>query len=137
MKQLNPYLRFDGNCREAMTFYKNALGGELTLQTIGESPMASQTPADAHKKILHASLNSGGIALMASDMMGPGGVKKGNEISLTVVGSSKEEAEAFFSKLSAGGNVTHPLKEEFFGLYGDLTDKYGISWMFNFETPKA
>jgi PhnB protein len=69
--------------------------------------MAAQMPPEAQKN--------------TSDIMGPGGVKKGNEISLTIAGSSKEEIESFFSKLSAGGNVTHPLKEEFFGLYGDLT----------------
>ncbi len=120
-----------------MTFYKDALGGELTLMTVGESPMASQLPADSHKKVMHASLKSGGFTLLASDMSGPGGFKKGSELSLTIVGSSKEEIESFFSKLSAGGKVTHALKEEFFGLYGDLTDKYGISWMFNYEKPKA
>ena len=137
MTQLNPYIHFNGNCREAMTFYKDALGGELTLMTVGESPMASQLPADSHEKVMHASLKSGGFTLLASDMSGPGGFKKGSELSLTIVGSSKEETESFFSKLSAGGKVTHALKEEFFGLYGDLTDMYGISWMFNYEKPKA
>jgi PhnB protein len=137
MAQLNPYLRFDGNCREAMAFYKNALGGELTLQTVGESPMASQMQAEAHTKVMHATLKVGDILLMASDMMGPGGVQSGNEISLSLIASSKGEIESLFSKLSAGGKVTHALKEEFFGLDGDLTDKYGISWMFNHEKPKA
>ncbi len=137
MTQISPYLHFDGNCREAMTFYKECLGGELTLQTVGESPMASQMPADAQEKILHASLKNGGIALMASDMVGPEGVKKGNAVSLTLLCSSKAEIETFFSKLSAEGKVAHPLKEEFFGTYGDLTDKYGINWMFNYEKPKA
>jgi PhnB protein len=56
MTQINPYLHFDGNCREAMTFYRESLGGELALQAVGDSPMASQMPAEAQKKILHASL---------------------------------------------------------------------------------
>ena len=133
MTQLNAYLHFNGNCREAMTFYKECLGGELKLQTVGESPMASQMPAAQHKNILHATLTNKGIALMGSDMVGPGGVTHGNAISLTVVCSSKTEIETFFAKLSAGGKVMHALKEEFFGTYGDLTDKYGISWMFNFD----
>jgi PhnB protein len=75
--------------------------------------------------------------LLASDMVGPEGVKKGNDVSLTLVCSSKAEIETSFSKLSAGGKVAHPLKEEFFGTYGDLTDKYGINWMFTYEKPKA
>ncbi len=137
MTQLIPYLHFDGNCREALTFYKECLGGELKVQAVGDSPMAAQMPAAEHKKILHASLKSGGISLMASDMVGPEGIQKGNAVSLTLACSSKAEIETFFSKLSAGGKVSHALKEEFFGTYGDLTDKYGINWMFNYEKPKA
>ena len=137
MKQINAYLHFDGNCREAMTFYKQCLGGELTLQSVGESPMAGQMSAKEQDKILHAQLKIGDVLLMASDMIGPGGVKIGNAISLTIVGSSKQEVEGLFSRLSEGGKVSHPLKEEFFGLYGDLTDKYGINWMLNHEAPRA
>ena len=51
---------------------------------------------------------------------------------LPVVYKSKEEIETLFSKLSQGGKVTTPLKHEFFGIYGDLTDKFGINWMFQF-----
>jgi PhnB protein len=102
MTQINAYLHFSGNCREAMTFYQKCLGGKLALQTVGESPMASQMPAEAHKSILHSSLTNGGFALMGSDMMGPEGVKKGNTVSLTLVCGSKEETETFFSRLSAG-----------------------------------
>lgn len=137
MTQINAYLHFNGNCREAMTFYKQCLGGELKMQTVGESPMAGQMPAVAQKQILHALLKNDGITLMGSDMMGPEGVTKGIAISLTLVCSSKNEIENFFPKLSAGGKVTHALKEEFFGTYGDLTDTYGINWMFNYEKPKA
>ena len=49
---------------------------------------------------------------------------------------SKAEIETLFKKLSAGGHVNTPLKEEFFGTYGDLTDKYGFHWMFQFGTGK-
>lgn len=137
MTQINPYLHFDGNCREAMTFYKECLGGELKVQTVGESPMAAQMPAAEHKKILQARLKKGEISLMASDMVGPKGIQKGNTVSLALVCSSKAEIETLFSKLGAGGKVSHALKEEFFGTYGDLTDKFGIDWMFNYEKPKA
>jgi PhnB protein len=82
VKQLNAYLRFDGNCREAMTFYMKCLGGELKMQTVGESPMAAQSP-NMKDKIMHSVLTMEGITIMASDMMGPEGVKKGNTISLS------------------------------------------------------
>jgi PhnB protein len=120
-----------------MTFYKQCLGGELAMQSVGESPMASQMKPDSHKKILHASLAGKGFTLMASDMIGPGGVTKGNMVALTLVCGRKEDLQVFFAKLSAGGNVTHPLKEEFFGTFGDLTDKYGVGWMFNYQKEGA
>jgi len=130
MPQLNPYLLFSGNCREAMTFYKSCLGGELTIQTIGETPMAGQMPPAMQDKIMHSVLAKDGIVLMASDMVGPEGVKNGNAITLAIMGSSKAEIEPVFAKLSAGANVLHPLTEEWFGTFGDLVDKFGIGWMF-------
>ena len=38
MAKLNPYLNFNNQCREAMNFYKECLGGELFFQTVGELP---------------------------------------------------------------------------------------------------
>ena len=54
MIQINAYAGFNGNCHEAMTFYKECLGGELTMQVIGESPIAGQFPAAMQDKILHS-----------------------------------------------------------------------------------
>jgi len=132
MAQLNAYLGFNGNCREAMTFYSKCLGGELILMTYGESPMGAQTPAGMKNRIMHSVLTSGKISLMAADRMEEGAQKHGNTISLCLVCENKEEIKALFSRLSAGGKVEHALKEEFFGTYGELTDKYGFGWMFQF-----
>lgn len=135
MSQLNPYLNYQGNCREAMTFYKDCIGGELTMQTVGESPMAAQMAADTHDKIMHSHLVKDGTPfLMASDLFMPGEFTPGNNISLSYNCSSEEEAKDVFSKLSAGGQVTHPLQVEFWGgLFGTLTDKFGIQWMVHFD----
>lgn len=130
MPQLNPYVFFNGNCREAMTFYQSCLGGELNIQIVGETPAAGQMPPAMHDRVMHSVLANDGFALMASDMTGPEGVKNGNAISLTFIGSSKAELEPTFAKLSAGGTVSTPLTEEYFGTFGDLTDKFGIRWMF-------
>jgi PhnB protein len=132
MAKLNAYLTFSGNCKEAMEFYKSCLGGELTLMTVGESPMAAQTPVAMRDSIMHSLLTSGSINLMASDMMGQGEFKPGNTIHLCLVCESKEEIERLFAKLSQGAQAVRPLKEEFFGTYGDLTDKFGFGWMFQF-----
>jgi len=129
MAQVNAYLYFDGTCRHAMTFYKECLGGELTLMTVGESPAAAQMPHQAKDSIMHSVLKNGTNVIMASDNLGTGSITKGNQFSMTIECGSNKEADTFYSKLSAGGKATHPMKDEFFGYYGDLTDRFGIRWM--------
>ena len=134
MTQINSYLTFGGNCREAMTFYKNCLGGELTLQTIGESPLADKMPPQMQEGILHATLTKGTLVLMASDMVGENGLTKGNAVSLMLNCSSENEIKTFYNSLSAGGQATHPLENSFWGaLFGDLTDKFGNHWLLHFD----
>lgn len=134
MAQLNPYLNFDNNCREAMNFYKDCLGGELTLQTIGEMPaMAAQMPPQMKDNILHSTLTSGDIVIMASDLNREKQIE-GNTVHLCVNCNSENELNSFFSKLSAGGKITEPLADmPWGGMYGSLTDQYGKHWVFNFQ----
>ncbi len=131
--QLITYLNFNGNCREAMTFYHQCLGGELVMQKISESPMAAQMPSEAGAAILHSTLIKDGISLMGSDMMGAGLVK-GNVVTLCMNCSTDEEITEYFSKLAEGGKIKMPLHQSFWGAtYGELTDKFGMNWMFNFS----
>ncbi|MFN8252140.1 MAG: VOC family protein [Ferruginibacter sp.] len=131
MTQINAYLNFDGKTREAMSFYKECLGGELVMQKIAESPMAAQMPSELGAKILHSSLTNRGIVLMASDCMGRS-VTMGNNISLCINCSSEEEINNFFTSLSEGGKVNEPLQQSFWGAtFGNLTDKFGITWILN------
>jgi PhnB protein len=132
MTQLIAYLQFQGQCREALTFYKECLGGELTLQKVGESPMAAQMPSEAAANILHGSLTKNGTTIvMGSDMVGAR-LKPGNSVALCLNCGSDEEIYALFDKLAVGGQVVMPLHQSFWGgTYGELTDKYGISWMLN------
>ena len=137
MTQINAYLTFGGNCREAMNFYKDSLGGELTLQTIGESPLADKMPVHMKDCILHATLTKGNVVLMGSDMVSDKGLLKGNAVSMAINCSSDEEIKTFYEKLSAGGNRDHALEETFWGAtFGDLTDKYGNHWLLNYEKSK-
>jgi PhnB protein len=129
---LNPYLNFNGQCREAMTYYQQCLGGELTLQRLAESPMAAELPSRRESDILHSMLVNERIILMGSDMIGAD-LHRGNGISLCLQCFSEEEVHTFFTNLSAGGHVLTPLHQTFWGAtYGELTDKYGIQWMFNY-----
>ncbi|OYU97373.1 MAG: VOC family protein [Bacteroidetes bacterium B1(2017)] len=134
MTQLNSYLTFNGNCREAMTFYKECLGGDLLFQTIGASPLASQLPEEMKECILHSTLTHQGFVLMGSDMAPGSGLVKGNAVSLMLNCISEADINTFFQKLSQDGKVKHQLEHTFWGaLFGDLTDKYGNNWILNYE----
>ena len=126
---LDVYLFFKGEAKEAMEFYKSIFGGELTVQTYADVPdMAS----DDSKKdwLMHAMLEGGDIKLMGSDTdkASPAAAK----IDLSIGGTDEARMREIFDKLSQGGKVTMPLKKQFWGdIFGSLTDKYNINWMMN------
>ncbi|MDE2590012.1 MAG: VOC family protein, partial [Patescibacteria group bacterium] len=127
MANVYAYRRFNGNAREAFEFYKAVLGGELTITTIGESPMAQFMP-DKKDNVFHAKLQNADMILLGSDMVGEEGLKPGNTIVLTLECKSADEAKALFAKLAQGGKVGHDLAEQPWGTIGDLQDKFGTDW---------
>lgn len=138
MKQINSYLTFSGNCRDAMSFYKECLGGELTLQTIGESPLADKMPQQMKDCILHSTLTNDAVVLLGSDVAPQSGLIKGNAVSLSLECSSEEEIRTCYAKLSSGGKANFPLEETFWGaLFGGLTDKFGNHWLLNYDRKQA
>ncbi len=138
MLQLNPYLRFnDAKCKEAMNFYKDCIGGELTFQSIGETPMAKEMPPEKQGYIMHASLKNSSLELFGSDMMMDKAVV-GDNVTLSLNCTSEDEIRTLFGKLSEGGEVFMPLEKQFWGaLFGVLTDKYGFEWMLNYQMESA
>jgi PhnB protein len=137
MSTVIPYLNFEGNCNAAMNFYKECLGGELMIQTVENSPMASQMPPEMKDFVLHARLEKGNIIIMASDAKDKN-LNRGNMLSLMVQCDTEEEIHSYFSKLSEGGTVNMPLGKQFWGAtYGQLTDKFGVSWVFNYESKQG
>lgn len=96
MADINTYLTFSGNCREAMNFYKQCLNGELTFQTIGESPMAKKMPPQMKDSILHATLTNDRLTLMGSDMVSEKGLVRGNAVSLMLNCNSEEEIKTYY-----------------------------------------
>jgi len=132
--QIHSYLTFNGNCREAMTFYQQCLGGKLSFQTVGESPLANKLPKQMKNSILHAILSNENLVLMATDMVQEAGLIQGNNIALSLNCNSELEIKTCYEKLSAGGKANHPLENSFWGaLFGDLTDKFGNHWILNFN----
>ncbi len=134
MTTISTYLTFSGNCREAMTFYKQCLNGELMFQTIGESPMADKMPTKMKDSILHATLKNDNVMLLASDMVSNSGLIKGNAISIMLNCSSEDELKNCYEKLSEEGEKTFPIEVTFWGaLFGGLTDKFGNHWLLHYQ----
>ena len=134
MQQISAYIGFNGKCREAMSFYKECFGGELTIMTFAESPLAEQMPAESQNNVVHSNLTSGNMTLLGTDMVGPGGHVPGTTVSLMISCDSEEEINTLFSKLSESGQVTCPLGEQFWGdTFAAVIDKFGTSWMLNYS----
>lgn len=131
MKDMNPYLIFNGNCNEAMKFYEKSLNAELTMMPFSEGP---DCPPGSENRIMHARLSKGSVVLMASDTMPGMPFSAGNNFSISINCESTDEVKNFFTNLSEKGKVTMPLQDTFWGAYfGMLTDQFGINWMFNFD----
>jgi len=131
---INSYLTFNGNCREAMNFYRDCLGGELIFQSIGESPMAGNMPLVLSDKILHAVLIAENIVIMGTDMVEEKGLVRGNSVSMMLNCDNEEDTKTYYEKLSAGGKATYPLQKTFWGsIFGNLVDRFGNNWLINYD----
>jgi PhnB protein len=127
---LTPYLTFNGKAGEAMRFYQSVLGGELVMQTFGESKMSDKP--EEKDLIIHATLKNEGLTFMASDSMPSRQAKFGDNVHMSISGHDVERMTKVFNGLSVGGKVDMPLAKQFWGdTYGQLTDKFGVHWMVN------
>ena len=131
------YINFNGNCREAVTFYAEVFGTEEPqIMTFGETPPDSEfvIPPEASNLVMHTQLNISGSIVMFSDIFPGMPFTAGNNISLTIVSNSTEEIKSLFSLLKEGGSVEMDLQETFWSkCYGSLIDKFGIIWQFSYE----
>jgi PhnB protein len=131
MNRIEPYLTFNGNCEEALNFYKESLDGEITgVSRFGDAP--SPASDEQKKKIMHATFKFGDSGFMASDTMIERPVTQGSNFALSVGSDDEVKTKEMFEKLFQGGQVTMPLAVQFWGdLFGMVKDKFGISWMLN------
>ena len=125
---LNPYLNFKDDARAALEFYRNALGGELKINTFGEFGDASAPEADL---VMHGQLETpGGFTLMASDAPPGMPVDAVGGFAVSLSGDDETELRGYWDKLCAGGEVTVPLEKQMWGdTFGMVTDKFGVAWM--------
>ncbi len=134
MVRCTPFLLFDGTCAEAMTFYHQCLGGDLTLTKLGDTPMKDQFPKEKHNRMINANLVSGNIEISATDWMASPSFNpiQGNTFAIFVIGGAYEELKTVFDKLAEGAEKERfqELHDMPFGIYGQFYDKYGVQWIF-------
>ena len=141
MAQVNPYLIFNGTCEAAFLFYQSVFGGEFPyMGKFKDMPPSDDEncpppSAEEAERIMHVSLPIGDTVLMGSDSTSQSGdVAMGDNVFISINTESRSEADRIFNGLSAGGKVTMPMDNTFWGAYfGMFTDKFGIHWMINFD----
>ena len=132
MTLLNPYISFRGTAREAMEFYRSVFGGELDLSTFSDFQMPDVGEDEANL-IMHGQLAApGGLTLMGADTPRSMELAEGSNITISLSGDDDTELRGYWDKLAEGGTVTMPLEVAPWGdAFGQLTDKFGVSWMVN------
>lgn len=129
--KINPYLAFNGTCREAFEFYARTLGGRIDfIQTYGESPMAAHSPAETHVRIMHVTMTVGDQVLQGADTPGPYSQPAGFSVAVHV--DDPAEGGRMFAALSEGGKVPMPYQATFWAKgFGMCIDRFGTPWIVN------
>jgi PhnB protein len=122
-----PYITFAGNTREALGFYQSVFGGKVEVTTFGDF----NVPDAPHDAVMHAALTTDEFAIYGYDGS-PANLGDPTRIRIAMVGDDLDAMSASFDTLAQGGQVSMPLSQQAWGAtYGELVDKYGITWLFN------
>jgi len=133
---LTPFLLFDGNCAEAMSFYQSCLGGDLAVTKLADTPMKSQMPPQLHDRVAYAQLKGGQIDFSAKDWMhATQKPRQGNTVAMYLNGGQYQELRVIFDRLAVGADpeLLDDLRDMPFGIYGHLADQFGVHWFFRGE----
>lgn len=138
MATINPHIHFNGNTEEAFEFYRSVFGGTFSkiIRFKDISFEGFTMPEEELEKIMHIALPIGATTkITGSDVPKMLGVvnEAENRSKITITAESKEEADALFTGLSAGGIVEFPMGVSPWGSYfGAFRDKYGVEWMLEY-----
>jgi len=134
--QTFPHVIFDGNCEQALRFYAELFGGEVSnLMRYSDAPANMPMQADP-ALVMHARLTVGGsTVLSANDAMtadaGPHYLPPA-AFSIAVNTHSVAENERLFKALATGGSVQCPLCVTFWSAsFGMCKCRFGVPWMLN------
>jgi len=139
--QLELFINFDGNCREAVEFYAKVFRSEVgNLMTYADAPpdpnhVLNEADRD---RIMYAGIPVGGMVLMFMDAPSGHPLTVGDNITPTISTDNKDEITRLFNELKEGGQVLMELQAAFFSeLYGMVKDKFGVIWQILHYVPQA
>ena len=123
-------ISFQGNCKEAIEFYRETLGAQV--KSIG---YFKEAPADFQAQmslppdfVTDSEIVIDGHSVMMTD--GAESRPTAAYFSFCLIKDTAEEVRTVFDKLAEGGKVVEQLAPVFWSsLYGTVEDKFGITWM--------
>ncbi|HZG57321.1 VOC family protein [Paenibacillus sp.] len=130
-RKLTPYITLEGRAKEAIRFYEQAIGAEvLSMVTYGEMPGMPDTFTEELKGfVAHARLKVGDSELMLSDTPAGSPMGDGKRVTICITSNAVEQSKRIFEALKQDGQVNMPFKEESFSPgFGDVTDKFGVTF---------
>lgn len=120
MHTVTPYLWFNGNCKQAISFYEVALDASV---------VGGVVPGPDGETVLHAMMRIGDSKIMLSDA--DEGVERGpSEYATTSFWVYVEDCDAVFRRaVEAGCTVVMPMEDQFWGdRMGKVRDPFGHCW---------
>src|SRR5215468_2792008 len=130
IRQVSPYINFEGNSEQAIRHYERTLGAKVErLVRYGEVPDNKFAP-ELQNRVMHCELRIGDGVVMLSDAMGGMGPTAAAQIALDF--SDAAELTARFDALAKDGKTLFPVHDTWYGgKFGMLTDVFGVRWMLN------
>jgi len=125
---ITPYIHFQGNCDEAIQFYKTALAAEVKeINYAKDAPTDSGIDSLPPNFVMYSEVLICGTIFSLTD----GGEVPitGDSFSFLITYDTKEEVTAAFEKLAVGGKIVEPLAAALgSSLYGYVIDRFGVNW---------
>ncbi|HQA75031.1 MAG: hypothetical protein R2805_06810 [Flavobacterium sp.] len=113
------FITFNGNCKEALSFYQSCFGGELHIDTF-TTPMNGLTETP----VITGFLTSNIITIYGSDLVADNGRRIGNFMAIYVHCTNHKERLSYLEKLAPKPQlyVSEKLIE--------ITDVFDVVWLF-------
>jgi PhnB protein len=126
--QAIPTIYFPGQCAEAISFYRSALGAEVLSQLTATGAQPEYLPPGSPGKIIRAALRIGETVVYLSEGH-HGGETVFQGVSLALHADTEDEAGQILQALSDGGSVRIPLRQTAWAdSFGAVIDRYGMYW---------